>query len=149
MTFHAGALGLPGVPAHADAGGIGRALSANDGWTSEGTGITGGAAAAADHGFVGPDRAEAVAALGGGGATPAIIRSDAGGGRLSRAGHATDGYGGEKYTDRYGGDQHLTTHAPRTCGSDVGRRPTLHTKIDSADAAHRKVARGAGAGRLP
>ncbi|MFD5012613.1 hypothetical protein [Streptomyces chartreusis] len=33
--------------------------------------------------------------------------------------------------------------------NDVGRTPTLHTKIDSAGAADRAVARGAGAGRLP
>jgi len=32
---------------------------------------------------------------------------------------------------------------------EVGRPPTLHAKIDSADAAHRQVARGAGAGRIP
>ncbi|WP_166682776.1 hypothetical protein [Streptomyces aquilus] len=40
-----------------------------------------------------------------------------------------------------GGERDLT--------AEVGRTPTLHTKIDSADAAHRQVARGAGAGRLP
>ncbi|WP_037668420.1 polysaccharide lyase family 1 protein [Streptomyces griseus] len=37
----------------------------------------------------------------------------------------------------------------RDLTADVGWTPTLHTKIDSAEAADRKVARGAGAGRLP
>ncbi|MDH6583794.1 hypothetical protein M2161_002900 [Streptomyces sp. SAI-133] len=37
----------------------------------------------------------------------------------------------------------------RDLTADVGRTPTLHTKIDSADAADRQVARGAGAGRMP
>ncbi|WP_053847088.1 hypothetical protein [Streptomyces sp. NRRL B-24085] len=37
----------------------------------------------------------------------------------------------------------------RDLTADVGRTPTLHTKIDSADAADRQVARGAGAGRIP
>jgi hypothetical protein len=40
-----------------------------------------------------------------------------------------------------GSERHLT--------ADVGRPPTLHTKIDSAEAADRQVARGAGAGRIP
>ncbi|SNX57540.1 hypothetical protein SAMN06272735_2011 [Streptomyces sp. TLI_55] len=114
MCVGAGASGLPGVPAHADAGDIGRdALSANDGRASEGTGITGGSAVAADPAY---------------------------GGHLSRADHATDGYDGDTY---------LATHDPRAWGSAAGRTPTLHAKIDNADAAHRPVARGAGAGRLP
>ncbi|MFE3037172.1 hypothetical protein ACFXKY_36645 [Streptomyces canus] len=33
--------------------------------------------------------------------------------------------------------------------ADVRRTPTLHTKIDSAEAADRQGARGAGAGRIP
>lgn len=33
--------------------------------------------------------------------------------------------------------------------AEAGRTPTLHTKIDSAAAADRQVAPGAGAGRLP
>ncbi|MFF0016817.1 hypothetical protein [Streptomyces sp. NPDC005374] len=37
----------------------------------------------------------------------------------------------------------------RDLTADVGRPPTLHTKIDSAEAADRQVARGAGAGRTP
>jgi pectate lyase len=37
----------------------------------------------------------------------------------------------------------------RDPAADVGRPPTLHTKIDSAEAADREVARGAGAGRTP
>ncbi|MFF3331350.1 polysaccharide lyase family 1 protein [Streptomyces sp. NPDC002888] len=37
----------------------------------------------------------------------------------------------------------------RDLTTDVGWTPTLHTKIDSAEAADREVARGAGAGRLP
>lgn len=37
----------------------------------------------------------------------------------------------------------------RDLTADVGRPPTLHTKIDSAEAADRAVARGAGAGRIP
>ncbi|MFF0162376.1 hypothetical protein ACFYRY_33260 [Streptomyces sp. NPDC005263] len=40
-----------------------------------------------------------------------------------------------------GGERDLTP--------DAGRTPTLHTKIDSAGAADREVARGAGAGRTP
>jgi hypothetical protein len=32
--------------------------------------------------------------------------------------------------------------------ADAGWTPTLHTKIDSAEAADRAVARGAGAGRI-
>lgn len=40
-----------------------------------------------------------------------------------------------------GGERDLT--------ADVGWTPTLHTKIDSAEAADRAVARGAGAGRIP
>lgn len=37
----------------------------------------------------------------------------------------------------------------RDLTADVDRPPTLHTKIDSAEAADRQVARGAGAGRTP
>ncbi len=37
----------------------------------------------------------------------------------------------------------------RDLTADVGRAPTLHQKIDSAGRADRKVARGAGAGRIP
>ncbi|MET8079843.1 pectate lyase [Streptomyces sp. NPDC005303] len=37
----------------------------------------------------------------------------------------------------------------RDLTADVGWTPTLHTKIDSAEAADRQVARGAGAGRMP
>jgi hypothetical protein len=37
----------------------------------------------------------------------------------------------------------------RDLTADAGRPPTLHTKIDSAEAADRQVARGAGAGRIP
>ncbi|MFF6876304.1 polysaccharide lyase family 1 protein [Streptomyces sp. NPDC012474] len=37
----------------------------------------------------------------------------------------------------------------RDLTADVGWRPTLHTKIDSAVRADREVARGAGAGRIP
>ncbi|MFJ4363875.1 hypothetical protein ACIP4S_06885 [Streptomyces chartreusis] len=37
----------------------------------------------------------------------------------------------------------------RDLAADVGRTPTLHSKIDSAGTADRAVARGAGAGRLP
>ncbi|WP_449349428.1 pectate lyase family protein [Streptomyces shaanxiensis] len=37
----------------------------------------------------------------------------------------------------------------RDLTADVGWTPTLHTKIDSAAAADRQVARGAGAGRMP
>lgn len=37
----------------------------------------------------------------------------------------------------------------RDLTADVGWTPTLHTKIDSAAAADRQVARGAGAGRIP
>ncbi|WP_217235750.1 polysaccharide lyase family 1 protein [Streptomyces sp. AC555_RSS877] len=37
----------------------------------------------------------------------------------------------------------------RDLTADVGWTPTLHTKIDSAEAADREVARGAGAGRTP
>ena len=37
----------------------------------------------------------------------------------------------------------------RDLTADVGWTPTLHTKIDSAEAADREVAHGAGAGRTP
>ncbi|MFJ9149245.1 polysaccharide lyase family 1 protein [Streptomyces sp. NPDC102270] len=37
----------------------------------------------------------------------------------------------------------------RDLTADVGWTPTLHTKIDSAEAADRQVAHGAGAGRIP
>ncbi|MGW0420798.1 pectate lyase family protein [Streptomyces sp. NPDC003015] len=37
----------------------------------------------------------------------------------------------------------------RDLTADVGWTPTLHTKIDSAEAADRQVAHGAGAGRMP
>ncbi|AVV43335.1 hypothetical protein C6376_19760 [Streptomyces sp. P3] len=37
----------------------------------------------------------------------------------------------------------------RDLTSDGGRTPTLHAKIDSAAAADRTTARGAGAGRIP
>jgi pectate lyase len=37
----------------------------------------------------------------------------------------------------------------RDLTADGGWAPTLHTKIDSAEAADREVARGAGAGRIP
>ncbi|WP_405524263.1 pectate lyase [Streptomyces canus] len=37
----------------------------------------------------------------------------------------------------------------RDLTADVGWTPTLHTKIDSAEAADQQVARGAGAGRIP
>ena len=37
----------------------------------------------------------------------------------------------------------------RDLTADVGWTPTLRTKIDSAEAADREVARGAGAGRIP
>ncbi|WP_425336837.1 hypothetical protein [Streptomyces sviceus] len=40
-------------------------------------------------------------------------------------------------------------HTSRHLTADVGRTPTLHTKIDSAEASDREVARGAGAGRMP
>ncbi|MEU0948924.1 hypothetical protein ABZ379_40570 [Streptomyces canus] len=49
----------------------------------------------------------------------------------------------------------LAVHKAHNSGSgcdltaDVGRPPTLHTKIDSAEAADGQVARGAGAGRIP
>ncbi|MFF5186149.1 hypothetical protein ACFY30_20650 [Streptomyces sp. NPDC000345] len=36
-----------------------------------------------------------------------------------------------------------------TPAADAGRTPTLHGKIDSAGAADRAVAHGAGAGRTP
>jgi len=36
-----------------------------------------------------------------------------------------------------------------THGYRLGSAPTLHTKIDSAGAADRQAARGAGAGRIP
>lgn len=36
----------------------------------------------------------------------------------------------------------------RDLTADVGRTPTLHQKIDSAERADREVARGAGAGRI-
>ncbi|MFL5995873.1 MAG: hypothetical protein ACJ736_16480 [Streptomyces sp.] len=52
---------------------------------------------------------------------------------------------------------HTPGHIEAACNSgserdltaDVGRPPTLHTKIDSAEAADRQVARGADAGRIP
>ncbi|WP_328746168.1 hypothetical protein OHT57_12080 [Streptomyces sp. NBC_00285] len=37
----------------------------------------------------------------------------------------------------------------RELTADVGRTPTLHSKFDSAEAADREVAHGAGAGRTP
>ena len=81
------ALSVAGVPAAtAGAGGdpaglsqgarvLGRqVLPAKDGWAAEGAGTTGGSAADAGHTFVVHNRAELVAALGGGGnATPKLI----------------------------------------------------------------------------
>jgi pectate lyase len=49
----------------------------------------------------------------------------------------------------------LAIHHARESGSerdltaDAGRTPTLHTKIDSAEAADPEAAHGAGAGRIP
>ncbi|MFJ8786089.1 hypothetical protein [Streptomyces sp. NPDC102476] len=52
---------------------------------------------------------------------------------------------------------HIPGHTEAACNpgserdltADAGRPPTLHTKIDSAEAADREVARGADAGRIP
>ncbi|HZO63791.1 MAG TPA: hypothetical protein VFB74_02205 [Kribbellaceae bacterium] len=79
-------LSVAGVPAAAAVGSetdglswgarvLGRqALPANDGWAAEGAGTTGGSEADADHTFVVHNRAELVAALGGGSnATPKLI----------------------------------------------------------------------------
>ncbi|RSN95642.1 hypothetical protein DMH26_21270 [Streptomyces sp. WAC 05379] len=46
-------------------------------------------------------------------------------------------------------DAHVVSGSERDLTADVGWTPTLHSKIDSAEAADRAVARGAGAGRLP
>jgi pectate lyase len=79
-------LSVAGVPAAAAVGSetdglswgarvLGRqVLPANDGWAAEGAGTTGGSAADADHTFVVHNRAELVAALGGGSnAIPKLI----------------------------------------------------------------------------
>lgn len=46
-------------------------------------------------------------------------------------------------------DNAYDSGSERDLTADVGWTPTLHTKIDSAGAADREVARGAGAGRIP
>ncbi|MEH0543562.1 hypothetical protein QA802_10875 [Streptomyces sp. B21-105] len=47
------------------------------------------------------------------------------------------------------GGRDLTAGDGRDLTAFGGRTPTLHAKIDSAAAADRTVARGAGAGRIP
>ncbi|MCW8380335.1 pectate lyase family protein [Streptomyces justiciae] len=128
----AGVLGLLCVPAHADARDISRdTLPANDGWASEGVGTTGGAAADAEHVFVVTDRAELVAALGGGSSTPKIIKiagtidanTDDDGDHLSCADYVTDGYDLQKY---------LAAYDPRTWGSAKPSGPQEEARQASA-----------------
>jgi pectate lyase len=90
-------------------------LPANDGWASAGTGTTGGAAADAAHVFTVRNRAQLVAALNGGDATPKIIQvkgtidfnTAADGTALTCEDYATDGYSLDAY---------LTAYDPATWG---------------------------------
>ena len=90
-------------------------LPANDGWASAGTGTTGGAAADAAHVFTVRNRAQLVAALNGGDATPKIIQVKGtidfntadDGTALTCADYATDGYSLDAY---------LTAYDPATWG---------------------------------
>jgi len=90
-------------------------LPANDGWASAGTGTTGGAAADAAHVFTVRNRAQLVAALNGGDATPKIIQvkgtidfnTAADGTALTCEDYDTDGYSLDAY---------LTAYDPATWG---------------------------------
>lgn len=90
-------------------------LPANDGWASSGTGTTGGAAADAAHVLTVRNRAQLVAALNGGDATPKIIQvkgtidfnTAADGTPLTCEDYATDGYSLDAY---------LTAYDPATWG---------------------------------
>ena len=104
------------LAAPAQAASPGRAvLPANDGWASAGTGTTGGAAADAAHVFTVRNRAQLVAALNGGDATPKIIQvrgtvdfnTAADGTALTCEDYATDGYSLDAY---------LTAYDPATWG---------------------------------
>jgi pectate lyase len=104
------------LAAPAQAASPGRAvLPANDGWASSGTGTTGGAAADAAHVFTVRNRAQLVAALNGGDATPKIIQvkgttdfnTAADGTALTCDDYATDGYSLDAY---------LTAYDPATWG---------------------------------
>ncbi|KQX81843.1 hypothetical protein [Streptomyces sp. Root1310] len=74
-----------------------------------------------------------------------------------RAAHGSGTTGGDAHvttvTDSAGADRAGADRAlgggERDLTADVGRAPTLHTKIDSAAVADREPARGAGAGRIP
>ncbi|WP_397895473.1 hypothetical protein [Streptomyces canus] len=62
------------------------------------------------------------------------------------------GVGGREPVKSWNGSaphQSGTLGSERDLTADADRPPTLHTKIDSAEAADRQVARGAGAGRIP
>ncbi|MFF3205884.1 hypothetical protein [Streptomyces sp. NPDC002962] len=77
----------------------------------------------------------------------------AGDGRAAHGSGTTAGTtGGDAHvttvTDRAGADRALGG-GERDLTADVGRAPTLHTKIDSAAVADREPGRGAGAGRIP
>ncbi|WP_443053975.1 pectate lyase family protein [Streptomyces sp. IBSBF 2435] len=114
MLISAAPLMLAAAPAHCGTGAklpryVRQALPAGDGWASQGSGTTGGAAADDAHVFTVTNRAELAAALGGGSATPKIIQvsgtidgnTDAAGAPLSCDDYATGGYRLDAYLAAY------------------------------------------------
>ncbi|WP_329182161.1 pectate lyase family protein [Streptomyces sp. NBC_01477] len=114
MLISAAPLMLAAAPAHCGTGAklprhVRQTLPAGDGWASQGSGTTGGAAADDAHVFTVTNRAELAAALDGGSATPKIIQvsgtidgnTDAAGAPLSCDDYATGGYRLDSYLAAY------------------------------------------------
>ncbi|MGW1748209.1 hypothetical protein ACWCRD_21890 [Streptomyces sp. NPDC002092] len=121
LAFGAARLGALCIPAHAEsARDTSRdTLPADDGWAAHGSGTTGGSAADDARVCTATDRAGLAGIL--------------------FNGHPVDLLAIYNVYDS-GSERDLT--------AEVSRPPTLHTKIDSAEAADREVAHGAGAGRI-
>ncbi|WP_318204189.1 hypothetical protein [Streptomyces sp. SCL15-4] len=143
--------GLFRLPAHAGtARATGRdVLAAGDGWAAYGTGTAAGAAAGDAHVPTVTDRAGLVRA-------PAHVEAaDPVKSRNGSAPHASGTLRGPSRTESGGGCPvgPLAIHNAYDFGSerdltaDAGRTPVPRGRTDSAAAADRAVARGAGAGR--
>jgi hypothetical protein len=85
----------------------------------------------------GGDRIQPVFGSGVGGREPSVSASGVGGREPIKSWNSSAPH------------QSGTLGSERDLAADADRPPTLHTKIDSAEAADRQVARGAGAGRIP
>jgi pectate lyase len=147
-------LGLLCVPAHADSRGyrdISRdVLAADDGWAAYGTGTTGGSTADDAHVYTVTDRAGLARALDNGSDTPSHIEvADLVKSWNGTALHQTGTLFNGCPVDLLAIYNAYNSGSERDLTADVGWTPTLHAKIDSAEAADREAARGAGAERIP